>query len=55
MPFPIIFPSARFTQMSNTDMSFLGVQKEVLNPFLKVYVFPFYTRGRIRISLFFLS
>lgn len=40
--------------MSNTDMSVLGVQKEVFNPFLKVYVFPFYTRGRIQISLFLL-
>ena len=32
-------------------MSFLGVQKEVLNPFKKFYIFPFYTRGRIQIFL----
>ena len=38
--------------VSNTDMSFLGVQKEVFNPFFKIYIFPFYTRGRIQISLY---
>ena len=38
--------------VSNTDVSFLGVQKEVFNPFFKIYIFPFYTRGRIQISLY---